>query len=124
MAMMARLAKWLCRLADIPSTESIDATRLQAGTDAVERGMRWEMFYREAGGLADMLDALRREAFEAAAEAGAKDDQTRLAWMLQDRAYRRLALKVENIVITGKNEVSNREQAARSNAMRIVRAEF
>lgn len=118
--MIKRFALWLWP--DLRA--SIDATRLMGGTDAVERGMRWETFYREAGGLADMLDALRREAFEAATEAGAKDDQTRLAWMLQDRAYRRLALKVENIVITGKNEVANREQTARSNAMRIVRAEF
>jgi hypothetical protein len=122
--MLNRLAMWLCRQAGIPATESIEQTRLHSGGDAVERGQRWEAFYREKGGLADMLAALRQEAFEAATEAGVRDDQTRLAWMLQDRAYRRLALAVENVVITGKTTVANAEQAERNAALRIVRAEF
>ncbi|MGL5736908.1 MAG: hypothetical protein ACRCYS_18745, partial [Beijerinckiaceae bacterium] len=102
--MLKRFALWLCRLAKIPATESIDQARLHGGTDAVERGQRWETFYREQGGLADMLDAMRREAFEAAQEAEVRDDQTRLAWLLQDRAIRRLQGRIENVVISGKAE--------------------
>lgn len=118
--MIKRFALWLWP--DLRAT--IDATRLKCGTDAVERGMRWEAFWREEGGLADILAKLRQEAFEAAQEAGAKDDQTRLAWMLQDRAYRQLQNRIEAIVISGKNEVSNRRQQDRDKAIRIVRAEF
>jgi hypothetical protein len=122
--MLKRFALWLCRQAGIPATESIEQARLHGGGDAVERGQRWEAFYRERGGLADMLADLRREAFEAATEAGVRDDQTRLAWMLQDRAYRRLALAVEAVVVTGKAEVAKREQLDRDAKVRIVRAEF
>ena len=122
--MLKRFAIWLCRIAGIPATQSIDATRLLSGTDAVDRGQRWEALYREQGGLADMLDALRREAFEAAAEAGVRDDQTRLAWLLQDRAYRRLQNKIEAVVISGKSEVAKQAQRQRDEAIRIIRQEF
>lgn len=120
--MFKALILWLCKIADI--RPEIATERLLGGTDAVERGQRWETFYRESGGLADMLQALRAEAFEAAAEAGVRDDQTRLAWLLQDRAYRRLQNKIEAVVISGKTELARREQGDRDKALRIVRAEF
>lgn len=94
------------------------------GTDAVERGQRWQSFYNEQGGLADMLAALRAEAFEAAAEAGVRDDQTRLAWLLQDRAYRRLQNKIEAVVISGKAELARREQGDRDKASMLARHDF
>lgn len=117
---MRKLLTWL----NLRFGMTIDATRLQAGTDAVERGQRWETFYREQGGLADMLAKLRQEAFEAAQEAGANDDQTRLAWMLQDRAYRQLQNRIEAVVISGKNEVATRVQRDRDSAVRLVRQAF
>jgi hypothetical protein len=94
--MMERFALWLLR------KFSPEKSSLFMGGDPVERATRWEQFYREEGGLADMIAALRKEAFEAAQEAGAKDDQTRLAWMLQDRAYRALDNRICGVIATGK----------------------
>ena len=120
--MLKALALWLCRVAGV--RPEIATERLMGGTDAVERGQRWETFYREQDGLRDMLAALRTEAFEAAAEAGVRDDQTRLAWLLQDRAYRRLQNKIEAVVISGKTELARREQGDRDKALRLVRHDF
>lgn len=118
--MLKRFARWLAAYAGVLPT--IEAERLKGGSDAVERGMRWEQFYREEGGLRDMLSALRREAFEAAQEAEVKDDQTRLAWLLQDRAYRALQHSVEAVVITGKVEFERRQATERETAARRLRS--
>jgi hypothetical protein len=118
--MLKRFAAWLAAKAGVSPT--IDAVRIKGGTDAVERGMRWEQFYREDGGLRDMLAALRREAFEAAQEAEVGDDQTRLAWMLQDRAYRALQGRIEAVVISGKVELDRRQHTEREAAARKLRA--
>lgn len=122
--MLKRLALWLCDQAGIPATQSIEQTRLIGGTDAVERGQRWEQFYREQGGLADMLADLRREAFEAAAELDPKDTDKIYYWATADRNIRRLQQKVEQVVISGKVKVAETEQAERNAALRIVRKEF
>lgn len=114
-----RLVLWLCaRFQIVP----IDAMRLSAGSDAVERGMRWDMFYREEGGLADMIAALRKDAFEAAQEAAANDDVTRHAWMLQDRAYRALEARVVNVIATGKNTRAQIDETDRLKAFRVVKS--
>ena len=115
----ARLVLWLCaRFNIVPITEA----RLHVSPDAVARAERWEAFYSETGGIADQIAALRREAFEAAQEAGVGDDQTRLAWMLQDRAYRSLEQRVLNIIATGKSVQAQKKEAERMNSMRIVKS--
>lgn len=114
-----RLVLWLCARFNIVP---LDETRTTAGADAVERGMRWEMFYREQGGLADMIAALRREAFEAAQEAAANDDTTRHAWMLQDRAYRALEQRVVNVIATGKHTRAQIDETERLKSFRIVKS--
>lgn len=114
-----RLVIWLCaRFAIVPVSEM----RRLAAPDAVARAERWDQFYNEAGGMADMLQALRKEAFEAAQEAGAKDDQTRLAWMLQDRAYRALDLRILQVIATGKTLQKQVEEAERMNSFRVVKS--
>ena len=62
-----KLVLWLCRVFDIAVLEE---ARLKMEADAKARSARWEVFYREEGGLADMLDAIRREAFEAGQAVG------------------------------------------------------
>ncbi len=114
-----RLVLWLCDRFDIVP---LDQMRLNAGTDAIERGMRWETFYREAGGLADMIASLRREAFEAAQEAAADDDVTRHAWMLQDRAYRALENRVVNVIATGKHARAQIDETERLKSFKIVKS--
>lgn len=108
--MLKAFAAWLARFAGV--TPTVEQTRISNGTDAVERGFRWEQFWREEGGMADMIAALRQEAFEAAQEAKANDDVTRHAWMLQDRAYRQLEARIQNVIATGKIEAAKREQVA------------
>ncbi|MGL5735995.1 MAG: hypothetical protein ACRCYS_14100, partial [Beijerinckiaceae bacterium] len=116
--MLKRLALWLCRVAHIPATETIAAQRLKGGTDAVERGQRWELFYREEGGLLDMLEGLRREAFEAAAELDPSDTDKIYYWATADRNIRRLQQKVEQVIVTGKVNVAETEQAERNARLR------
>ena len=57
--LLTRFALWMCARLEI---NPIDQARLLVGNDAVERGARWETFYREQGGLADMILAVRRGA--------------------------------------------------------------
>ncbi len=72
-----KLVLWLCDRFDIVP---LDEARRFASTDAVARGQRWEAFYHEEGGLADMIAALRREAFEAAAELVPRDNEKIYDW--------------------------------------------
>lgn len=113
-----RFVLWAVRRLGI---DVIPAARLMAGTDAVERGARWEAFYREAGGLADMLAAIRREAFEAAAELDPKDTEKIYYWATADRNLRKLDQRIQQVIVTGKTEAENRRNLERMNAARIVR---
>lgn len=107
--MKRRLALWLC-----PELgETIDETRLKAGNDAVERGARWETFYREEGGLLDMLESERRDLFEAMASLD-PSDIGKVYWLATaDRIVRRLQARVETIVITGKLEADKVQSIGR-----------
>lgn len=120
--LIGRFAVWLARKCGVPATESIDQARLMNGADAVERGARWEMFYREQGGLADMIAALRREAFEAAAELDPKDTDKIYYWAMADRNLRRLQARVEAVVITGQTEAERIRAVEREAAVRRLRA--
>lgn len=113
-----RFVLWAVRRLGI---DVIPAARLMAGTDAVERGARWEAFYREEGGLADMLAAIRREAFEVASELDPKDTDKIYYWAMADRNVRKLDQRIQQIVIAGKTEADNRRNLERMNAARIVR---
>jgi hypothetical protein len=118
-ALAIRLTLWLVRRLDI---NVIDQERLHGGTDAVQRGQRWEMFLREEGGLADMLAKLRRGYFEAASAIGHRDDKRLYEFVVADRIARELEREVVQIVVTGKAEFERREAAARENSARILRA--
>jgi hypothetical protein len=93
------LVLWLCDRFDIVP---LDEARRFASPDAVARGQRWEAFYHEEGGLADMIAALRREAFEAAAELDPRDTDKIYYWATADRNLRRLEQKVRGVVQNGK----------------------
>jgi len=115
---LVRLMLWLVRRLNI---NLIDQARLFVGPDAVERGARWESFYRERGGLADMLDAIRREAFEAAAELDPAETDKIYYWAMADRNVRKLQNRIEAVVVSGQVAASNAEQLARMNSARINR---
>lgn len=100
----------------------IDRARLLGGKDAVERGARWEMFYREEGGLADMIARIRADYFEAASAVGHRDNDKLYEFVVADRLARELDREVQKIVVTGKAEASRRDLAQREQAARILRA--
>lgn len=118
-ALLVRFALWLCRRLNV---NQIETERLLSGNDAVERGARWESFYREAGGLADMLDGLRREAFEAAAELDPSETDKIYYWATADRNIRRLQNRIERVIVTGKAEADRLRTIDRENAARILRS--
>lgn len=103
-----RLVLWLCRVFDIVM---LDEARRFASPDAVARGQRWEAFYHEEGGLADMIAALRKEAFEAAAELDPSDTDKIYYWATADRNLRRLEQKVRAVIVNG--QVAAKQAAAK-----------
>lgn len=100
----------------------LDTQRLNAGTDAVERGRRWEAFYREAGGLADIVAGLRKSYFEAASGIGHRDNDKLYEFAVADRMARELEREVLQIIVTGKAEFERRQMAEREKAAQILRA--
>jgi hypothetical protein len=94
-----RLVLWLCARFDI---NPLDEARRFASPDAIVRGQRWEAFYHEEGGLADMIAAIRKEAFEAAAELDPSDTDKIYYWATADRNLRKLDQRVRGIVANGK----------------------
>jgi hypothetical protein len=101
-----RLVLWLCKRFDIVP---LDEMRIRLGKDAVARSERWQTFYSEEGGLADMLAQVRKEAFEVAAELDPRDTDLIYYWATADRNVRRLEQRVRNVIATGKIEAKQAE---------------
>lgn len=116
---MKRLILWLVRAFKV---DVIGSERLRAGGDAVERGMRWEAFYQEQGGLADLLVAVRQGYFEAAGALSPHDTAKLYEYALADRLARELDREVQQIIVTGKAEAERRREMQRQNAARILRS--
>lgn len=117
--LLVRFTLWLARVLDI---NLIDRTRILNGADAVARGSRWETFYREQGGLADMLADIRREAFETASEIDPRDHKLIAYWAMADRNARKLIQRIESVIHSGKIEAERIRAAERAEAARIVRS--
>lgn len=111
-----RLVLWLCRVFDIVP---LDEARKHMGADKVQRAERWQVFATEAGGLFDMIEAQRVAAFEAYADAPPSDHDTKEHLAMQDRAWRQLRARVDNIIATGKIERANAEAKERA-ALKVV----
>lgn len=104
-----KLVLWLCaRFGIVP----LDEARRFASPDAVARGQRWEAFFHEEGGLADMIAALRREAFEAAAELDPSDTAKIYYWATADRNLRRLEQKVRGVIVNGQIEAKRAQHVS------------
>ena len=110
-----RLILWLCHRLNI---NPINHARMVASHDAVHRGQQWDMFYREEGGLRDMLADIRREAFEAAGELDPKETDKIYYWAMADRNVRKLQNRIEAVIVTGRVELSRRDVLDRENAAR------
>lgn len=93
-------------------------TRISMGGDAIARGARWEQFYTEDGGLADMLRAMRQEVFEEWSETPFGDRHKRDRMAVKDEAIRDLARRVQTVIDTGKLRASEQAQKDRIAAIR------
>jgi hypothetical protein len=102
--LIVRLVLWLCARFDI---NPIDEARRFASPDAIARGQRWDAFYHEEGGIADMIVALRKEAFETAAELDPADTDKIYYWATADRNLRKLDQRVRGIIANGKIAAKN-----------------
>ncbi len=109
-----RLVLWLC---DRFGISVLDEQRIRMGSDVLERSQRWEAFYREDGGLADLLADIRREAFEAAQEIDPRDTDKIYYWAMADRNVRKLEQRVRSVIAAGEIEKKRRE-AMQSNPIK------
>jgi hypothetical protein len=117
-ALMIRLTLWLAGRLGIPL---IDRTKVKATDDAIARATQWEIFYREEGGLADMLEEIRREAFEVAGELDPSETDKIYYWAMADRNVRKLQSRIEAVIQTGQIEVERKDALARMNIAAIRR---
>lgn len=117
-ALMIRFTLWLVRILNI---NVVEQSRMACGKDAVERGARWEMFYREQGGIGDFIAAIRRGYFEAAAGLSATEHDKIYEYALADRIAREIERQALSIVQTGKIEAERLEAEARSRIIAIKR---
>jgi hypothetical protein len=92
--------------------------RIQNGADAVARGERWEGFYREEGGLADMIASLRRDYFEKVGSLKPGDVDALRSLGMADRIAREIDAKVREVIETGKITRSNIEHTNRIASIR------
>lgn len=103
------LVLWLCRTFDI---SLIEETRQRNGRDAIARGEQWETFAREEGGLFDMIEQQRREAFEAYADCRPGDVAEKEYLAQQDRCWRQIEARVKGIIQSGQIEVDNQRKVS------------
>lgn len=117
-ALMIRFTLWLVRVLNI---DVVEQSRLMGGMDAVERGARWEMFYREKGGMGDFISAIRRGYFEAAAGLAPTEHAKIYEYALADRIAREIERQALSIVQTGKIEAERIASEARTRITAIKR---
>jgi hypothetical protein len=116
--LLVRFALWLCARLEI---NPVDETRIRNGTDAVARGVRWNDFYREEGGIKDFFINVRRGYFEAAAALGVSDTDKLYEYALADRIAREVEREVLTVIATGQVEADRIAANARNNIAAIRR---
>jgi len=99
---MRKLLDWIAAKLGYVRRDWNDLPRVRNGSDAVARGVRWEQFYVEEGGLADMLRAMRFELFEDWGSASLGDHAVRDRLAIKDEAIRDLGRRVQTVIETGK----------------------
>lgn len=95
---------------------SRDYSRINNGSDAIARGQRWESFYREEGGIADLIERIRKAYFAKVGELKAGDHEALLMLAVADRLARELEREVIAIIDSGKIEQNRIDQLAKQAA--------
>lgn len=111
-----RLVLWLC---DRYGIDMLAESRIRNGSDAVARGKRYEEFATEEGGLYDMIDERRREAFCAYGETAPGDVATRDYLAMQDRCWTQLRACIVSVVQSGKIAEDKIRRIERENIARM-----
>lgn len=93
-------------------------TRIDNGADAIARGQRWQAFYEEAGGLADMIGGLRRGYFEKIGSLKPGDTDSLAALAMADRIAREIEREVQTVIETGRLREADKAHVARIAAVR------
>lgn len=121
--MIRRLAiRFTLWLAARLSINLLSEARIEAGGNAIARGERWEGFYREAGGLRDMILTVRQGYFEAAGALAPSDTDKLFEYALADRLAREIDREILQVIFTGKAEAERNKITERENAARILRS--
>ena len=94
--------------------------RAHTGGDAVSRGERWQSFYTEAGGLADIINGLRYDYFQGYTRLAADDYDGRDRAAMCDAIIAQLDASVREIIDTGKIAADASQKATRYAAMRTT----
>lgn len=92
--------------------------RIKNGADAIARGERWEQFYKEEGGLGDMIAKLRQAYFEKVGALKAGEHEALQMLAIADRIAREIEREVLSVVETGKIAVQAKAHAERMAATR------
>lgn len=117
--LLIRFTLWLAARLSI---NLLAEARIAAGGDTLARGERWEGFYREAGGLRDMILAVRQGYFEASGALAPSDTDKLFEYALADRVAREIEREVLQVIVTGKAEAERVKITERENAARILRS--
>lgn len=80
-------------------------------TDAVARGQRWLSFYNEPGGLAEVLESMRRGYFEKAGQVKPGDLEALMALSLADRICGEIDGAFRQVITEGQLEANERIRA-------------
>jgi hypothetical protein len=83
--------------------------RINNGDEAVSRGRRWEAFYSEVGGLADMIEGLRKGYFERVGNLKPGDTDGLQALAMADQIARHIDGQVRLVIESGKLAQSQKE---------------
>lgn len=109
---------WLDRIAAYFGYTRREYARINNGSDAIARGQRWQSFYEETDGLADMIAKLRRDYFEKVGSIKPGDHESLLALGMADRIAREIEREVQTVIETGKLRAADRDHVNRVAAIR------
>ena len=86
-----------------------DYPRINNGDESVSRGRRWEGFYSEVGGLADMIEGLRKGYFDRVGNLKPGDVEGLQALAMADQIARHLDGQVRLVIESGKLAQSQKD---------------
>ena len=109
--MIGLLNRILLWLGYIPANTARPFERVNNGTDAIARGQRWQAFYAEEDGLADMIASLRRDYFTRVGQLHPGETDKLLALGMADKIAVEIERKVLAVIETGKMRANDRDHA-------------